>query len=83
MDSKEFKIRFPAEKGIYVSTSQVMVAYAADWSGPHPVQRRITYKCFPSRHECNAKCLNGKHDGTCECKCGGVNHGLGNILNAA
>lgn len=25
----------------------------------------------------NAKCLNGKHNGACECQCGGVNHGRG------
>jgi len=46
----------------------------------------ITYKQFPSRHECNAKCLNGKHNGTCECQCGGKNHGAGmftKLLEAA
>jgi len=42
-----------------------------------PVERKIEYKKFPSLHECNAKCLNGKHDGVCECQCGGKNHGLG------
>ena len=42
-----------------------------------PVTRKIEYKAFPSRHECNAKCLNGRHNGTCECKCGGANHGRG------
>ena len=51
-----------------------------------PVERAITYKSFPSRHECNAKCLNGKHNGTCECQCGGKNHGAGmftKLLEAA
>lgn len=37
----------------------------------------IEYKARPSLHECNAKCLNGKHSGTCECRCGGKNHGRG------
>ena len=51
-----------------------------------PVERTITYKAFPSRHECNSKCMNGKINGTCECQCGGKNHGLGmftRLLEAA
>jgi hypothetical protein len=50
------------------------------------VERKIDYKKFPSLHTCNAKCLNGKHDGACECSCGGKNHGLGmftKLLEAA
>ena len=42
-----------------------------------PVSRYISYKRNPSRHECNAKCVNGSLRGTCECKCGGKNHGRG------
>ncbi len=42
-----------------------------------PVERAITYKSFPSRHVCNAKCMGGKHNGACECQCGGKNHGAG------
>lgn len=51
-----------------------------------PVQRAIEYKKQPSLHVCNAKCLGGKFNGTCECQCGGKNHGLGmftNILQTA
>lgn len=51
-----------------------------------PVQRSIEYKKQPSLHVCNAKCLNGKFNGVCECQCGGQNHGLGmftNLLQAA
>ena len=51
-----------------------------------PVERAIEYKKQPSLHVCNSKCLNGKHNGTCECQCGGANHGLGlftNLLKAA
>ena len=51
-----------------------------------PVQRKIEYKKFPSKHECNSKCVNGKHNGACECQCGGKNHGIGmftNLLKAA
>ena len=42
-----------------------------------PVERAIQYRKFASLHVCNAKCVNGKHNGTCECQCGGKNHGLG------
>lgn len=43
-----------------------------------PVERVIEYKSNPSRHECDARCLNA--DGKimrCECSCGGKNHGRG------
>jgi len=83
MPNAEFAARFPGEKGIAVDSFKKLVAYAADWSGPYPVQRKITYKSFPSRHECNARCMNGRHDGACECQCGGRNHGLGAILQLA
>lgn len=46
----------------------------------HQAVRKIEYKAFPSRHECNAKCLNGHVNGVCECKCGGKNHGRGSLL---
>jgi hypothetical protein len=44
-----------------------------------PVERAITYKRFPSRHVCSAKCMGGKINGVCECSCGGKNHGLGSV----
>lgn len=46
-----------------------------------PVERKITYKSQPSLHVCNAKCMNGKENGTCECQCGGKNHGAGMFTN--
>lgn len=45
----------------------------------HQAVRKIQFKAFPSRHECNAKCLNGHANGVCECKCGGKNHGRGSL----
>jgi hypothetical protein len=44
-----------------------------------PVERAIQYRKYASLHTCNAKCLNGKETGICECQCGGKNHGLGSI----
>jgi hypothetical protein len=45
----------------------------------HNALRKIEYKAFPSRHECNGKCMGGKVNGVCECKCGGKNHGVGSL----
>lgn len=46
--------------------------------GAVPVERTINMKSFPSKHECDARCMNatGKTM-NCECACGGVNHGRG------
>lgn len=82
MPNAEFARRFPGVKGIRVDGYSMRVGYAA---GPGnaargmelPMTRAIEMKRFPSRHECNAKCLNGKHNGACECQCGGKNHGRG------
>ena len=77
MDNKEFNAKFSGVKGMrydgysmWVGRNSVAEAYV-------PVTRKIEYKKNPSKHECNAKCLNGNHNGMCECKCGGKNHGAG------
>ncbi len=91
MSNEEFARRFPGVKGIRVDGFSMRVGYAA---GPGngargkelPMTRAIEMKRFPSKHECNAKCLNGKHNGACECQCGGKNHGRGmftRLLEAA
>lgn len=45
------------------------------------VTRKVEMKRSPSRHECDARCLNaiGKIM-RCECSCGGKNHGAGSAL---
>jgi len=44
-------------------------------------QRMIEYKRMPSRHECDARCLNAVgRIMRCECSCGGKNHGRGSSL---
>lgn len=45
-----------------------------------PVERAIAYRRQPSLHVCNAKCMGGKPTGTCECSCGGKNHGIGGAV---
>lgn len=76
MDNPAFAAQFPGVKGMRADGYSKWVARAADGK-VLPVTRMIDYKKQPSLHECNAKCLNGKHNGTCECQCGGKNHGRG------
>ena len=40
--------------------------------------RKVEYKSNPSRHECDARCINATgRTMQCECSCGGKNHGRG------
>lgn len=73
----EFAARFPGVKGIRCDGYTMQIGRAEGSKQWLPVTRKIEYKSNPSKHECNTKCLNGKHNGTCECKCGGKNHGAG------
>lgn len=77
MPNAEFRAKFPGVKGIRYDGYTMWVGRNATGAAYLPVTRKIEYKAFPSKHECNAKCLNGKHTGVCECKCGGKNHGAG------
>lgn len=48
--------------------------------GKHRAARKIEYKRHPSRHECDARCLNATgRVMKCECACGGKNHGRGTL----
>ncbi len=50
------------------------------WIGYVNVERTIKYKSFPSKHECDARCMNATgRTMNCECSCGGRNHGRGSI----
>lgn len=80
MPNAQFSAMFPGEKGTRTDSFKMRVGYTADHRGPLPVQRVITYKRFPSRHECNSRCMSGHVNGTCECSCGGANHGIGSVL---
>ncbi len=78
LKNEEFAARWPGVKGIRADGYTMWVGYPTTGTGGMlPVTRKIEYKAFPSKHECNSKCLNGKINGTCECKCGGKNHGAG------
>lgn len=83
MRNELFAARFPGVRGRRSDYYSRWVGYTADGRGPFPVERVIEYKSQPSRHECNSRCMNGHVNGTCECSCGGANHGIGNVLRAA
>lgn len=78
MPNKEFAAKFPGIKGLRDDGFTTLVGYPIQGAGVAvPVTRKIEYKSAPSLHECNSKCMNGRHNGTCECRCGGKNHGRG------
>lgn len=51
------------------------------WNGTGWVKitRVIEYKSNPSKHQCDARCLNAKGF-NCECACGGKSHGKGRFV---
>jgi hypothetical protein len=81
IDNKKFESLFPGVKGMRCDSFTKHVGRSIEAGELLPVTRIIEYKRNPSRHECNARCLNGSCTGVCECKCGGRNHGLGSLLN--
>lgn len=84
MKNAEFEAKFPGVKGRkYDSFSkQVAPLVNGKWTELFPVTRVIRYKKCPSKHICNGKCVGGNPNGTCECQCGGVNHGRGSFTIA-
>jgi hypothetical protein len=76
MRNAEFAAAFPGVKGVRQDSFSKLVGRAPTGE-VLPVERTISYKSAPSLHVCNAKCLGGKVNGSCECQCGGKNHGLG------
>lgn len=49
--------------------------------GYQPVTRTVEYKSNPSKHICDARCVNATgRVMKCECSCGGKNHGRGYIV---
>lgn len=92
MPNAIFREMFPGVRGIKYDGFSMAVMVSAekgkgvDWTNSPwgmirdtlPVSRKINYKHRPSLHECNARCMGGKCGGTCECRCGGKNHGINN-----
>lgn len=60
----------PANPPVYVQ--------GLGWTGYVNVERSIRYSSQPSKHECDARCINATgRVMNCECSCGGKNHGKG------
>ncbi len=78
MRNAEFAALFPGTQGRRYDGWSMMVGYAAGSREPLPVTRSVTYKSNPSKHECDARCINAQgRVMNCECSCGGKNHGRG------
>jgi hypothetical protein len=88
--NKDFDTRFPGARGFRYDGYAKLVGHPVDETPVYdrsaarwvrttlPVDRRVSYKSNPSRHECDARCVNATgRTMQCECSCGGKNHGKG------
>ena len=82
MPNAEFAAKFPGVKGMKFDSFAKRVAPLINgkWTELYPVTRVIRYKKNPSLHECNGRCMGGNPNGTCECRCGGKNHGRAGVI---
>lgn len=91
MKNAEFSKRFPGVNGRRydgfsmkvgrVASEKPVYVQGQGWTETLlPVERIINFKSNPSRHECDARCMNATgRTMNCECSCGGKNHGRGNF----
>ena len=69
-------------EGLPVGVEPVFVQ-GRGWTGFIRATRVIEFKSNPSRHECDARCINATGlVMKCECSCGGKNHGRGSFVCA-
>jgi hypothetical protein len=88
MANKEFAAKFPGVRGVRYDGMSMMIAQPIGvkpvWDGARwvydyrPVTRKIEFKSYPSMHVCDARCMNARGR-SCECSCGGKNHGAGSF----
>lgn len=65
----------------YANKADLYFVAGEGWKGYQQAERVVEYKSNPSRHECDARCLNATgRVMKCECACGGKNHGRGSIM---
>lgn len=74
IEIKKFKEMFPGQKFIRSDSFSCWVSSVDNKIVP--IARIINYKKQPSKHKCDGRCLHAKGN-TCECSCGGANHGAG------
>jgi hypothetical protein len=61
-------------------TGNVLCGYV-EGRGWTRITRTVEMKSAPSRHECDARCMNANgRTMNCECACGGANHGKGRFM---
>jgi hypothetical protein len=83
-DRRDFEriIGRPIAAGERLTREGGLFAYGvcSDCGRLHPSGRRINYSKKPSMHACNSLCM-GARGPSCECRCGGKNHGAGFVLS--
>jgi hypothetical protein len=83
LSNKDFAEKFPGVKGRRYDGFSMKVGITRDGNQLLPVEREIEYKSHPSRHDCDARCMNAQGKiMRCECSCGGKNHGLGRFVSS-
>lgn len=81
LENDDFKKRFPDIKGRRSGSYSMWVGRAVINGPILPTTRMIEFKRQPSRHACDARCMNATgRTMKCECACGGVNHGRGRFV---
>lgn len=66
----------------YADKAELFFVAGKGWQGYTAVERVVNFKSNPSRHECDARCMNATgRTMNCECSCGGKNHGRGSSLS--
>jgi len=81
MKNADFKARWPDVKGYRYDGYYMFVGYIDRVA--YPITRKVNFKSFPSRHECDARCMNATgRNMNCECRCGGKNHGKGFCISS-
>ena len=65
----------------YVEGVEPVFTPGEGWGPRVLADRMVRYKSNPSRHACDARCMNATgRTMNCECSCGGRNHGRGHAV---
>lgn len=74
------KVHYNKGVGYGIDPTNPPVWNGKEWTGYVKVERAIRYSRSPSKHECDARCINATgRVMNCECSCGGKNHGKGSF----
>lgn len=71
-----------SKRADYDQGSSEMPRFYVEGPGWIRATRIVIRKANPSRHECDARCVNASgRTMQCECSCGGKNHGRGMVCS--